>query len=245
MKAHLRFDVRSEDAQHFTLEWEAKPLVRFSDGGESAQLEPTDFSTTDLLRWGAPLALAPLGRVVLHAAAVSTSDRAFVFLGVGGAGKSTLAERLATQGLKQISDDLVVLRDGALVDVGAEAELRRWCQNQSHLGPGDSVCYRDLFDRLEARTDAAQLPLAGLFFVDAERTDEAHFVFDTIEPTAAFQRLVEQGFGGLSIPKAWKSQFEAYAALSAEVRAASLSVPSGLDRMADALGSFIEVLSAW
>jgi hypothetical protein len=52
------------------------------------------------------------GIVCLHASSVSINDRAVVFLGSGGAGKSTTAAALAQRGFAVLSDDIVALVDG-------------------------------------------------------------------------------------------------------------------------------------
>jgi hypothetical protein len=53
------------------------------------------------------------GRVYLHAAAVQLGDRATVFAGAAGAGKSTLSLRLGAAGATVLADDHVVVRRGA------------------------------------------------------------------------------------------------------------------------------------
>jgi hypothetical protein len=52
------------------------------------------------------------GIVCLHASSVSINDRAVVFLGSEGAGKSTTAAALAQRGYAVLSDDIVALVEG-------------------------------------------------------------------------------------------------------------------------------------
>jgi hypothetical protein len=52
------------------------------------------------------------GIVCLHASSVSINDRAAVFLGSEGAGKSTTAAALAQRGYAVLSDDIVALAEG-------------------------------------------------------------------------------------------------------------------------------------
>jgi len=52
------------------------------------------------------------GIVCLHASSVSINDRAVVFLGSQGAGKSTTAAALAQRGYAVLSDDIVALVEG-------------------------------------------------------------------------------------------------------------------------------------
>jgi hypothetical protein len=58
------------------------------------------------------------GTVCLHASAVSVSDRAVVFVGSEGAGKSTTAAAFARQGYPVLSDDIV-----GLVEFGDEFRM--------------------------------------------------------------------------------------------------------------------------
>lgn len=58
------------------------------------------------------------GIVCLHASAVSINDRAVVFVGPEGAGKSTTAAAFATQGHPVLSDDIV-----GLIERGAEFQI--------------------------------------------------------------------------------------------------------------------------
>jgi hypothetical protein len=58
------------------------------------------------------------GIVCLHASAVSISNRAVVFVGPEGAGKSTTAAALASRGYPVLSDDIV-----ALVECGHEFQM--------------------------------------------------------------------------------------------------------------------------
>lgn len=54
------------------------------------------------------------GRFLIHGAAVSIDNRAFLFLGKSGSGKSTLSTDLARKGLSFMGDDIVLLymKDG-------------------------------------------------------------------------------------------------------------------------------------
>ena len=58
------------------------------------------------------------GNVCLHASAVSIKDRAVIFVGCEGAGKSTTAAAFARQGYSVLSDDIV-----ALVECGQEFQV--------------------------------------------------------------------------------------------------------------------------
>lgn len=64
-----------------------------------------------LLDQALPVALASAGALVLHASAVCLDGRAVLFMGEGGAGKSTLAALLGSAGCPVLADDGVLLEE--------------------------------------------------------------------------------------------------------------------------------------
>jgi hypothetical protein len=60
-----------------------------------------------------PLMMAARGETVLHGSAVTIAGKAVVFLGVSGAGKSTIAVKLASLGYPLLTDDCLLVRFGA------------------------------------------------------------------------------------------------------------------------------------
>jgi hypothetical protein len=56
-----------------------------------------------------PLAAVLRGKEILHASAVALSGQAVAFMGVSGAGKTTLAGRLAARGAQLVTDDVLAL----------------------------------------------------------------------------------------------------------------------------------------
>src|SRR5262249_55064163 len=75
------------------------------------------------------------GGVPLHASAVALDGRGVVFLGPGGAGKSTLAAALVLTGAELVSDDLVPIleEDGRISIVPASPSLRLWPESVAML----------------------------------------------------------------------------------------------------------------
>ena len=59
-----------------------------------------------------PLMMAARGETVLHGSAVVIEGRAVVFLGTSGAGKSTIAVKLASLGYPLLTDDCLLVRFG-------------------------------------------------------------------------------------------------------------------------------------
>jgi hypothetical protein len=94
------------------------PLVRFHDhfdavlGGGGADVQCVAASVDDrmadlIVGQVLPLALAMMGRLVLHASAVSGAAGATAFVGFPGAGKSTLAAAFDRRGRSAVADDCV------------------------------------------------------------------------------------------------------------------------------------------
>lgn len=59
-----------------------------------------------------PLMMAARGETVLHGSAVAIQGKAVVFLGTSGAGKSTIAVKLASLGYPLLTDDCLLVRFG-------------------------------------------------------------------------------------------------------------------------------------
>jgi hypothetical protein len=72
------------------------------------------------VRLACELWLAPRGGLLLHGASVEHEGRALAFLGHSGAGKTTLATRLAAHGVRVIADEVVAVRAG-VAQFGASA----------------------------------------------------------------------------------------------------------------------------
>lgn len=71
------------------------------------------------------------GAVVLHASAVMVGERAVLFCGLSGAGKSTISAALGERGYPMVSDDLCALstaNDGTVMVVADGREHKLWDQ---------------------------------------------------------------------------------------------------------------------
>lgn len=71
------------------------------------------------------------GAVVLHASAVMVGERAVLFCGLSGAGKSTISAALGERGYPMVSDDLCALttaEDGTVTVVADGREHKLWHQ---------------------------------------------------------------------------------------------------------------------
>ena len=86
-----------------------------------------------------PRLVSHQGRLVLHAAGVADADRAILFLGPTGAGKSTLTASFLEEGLGLLTDDCVLLQpsEDGLWAMAAYPGLRLWPDSFAGLGPQD------------------------------------------------------------------------------------------------------------
>jgi hypothetical protein len=200
-----------------------------------------------VLRWGAPFALSPQGHVALHGSAVRRDDGPLVaFLGVGGAGKSTLGLALRRRGWRQIADDLIFCAGDGLVRLEGESVLRAWVAGHGgRIDTATCVDYGELARRLASPSRAGAAPLAAIAFLNETRAARPEFVARPLSGTDAFCELVKYGFGGLPCPAAWRRQFEVYGALAARTTAVALAAPEGLVPMGAALGQLEGLIDRW
>jgi hypothetical protein len=105
--------VRYSDGVEFWLDRELTTLWAHWPTGSSSQ-DTQSYLVGPILG----LLLRLRGIVCLHASAVSINDRAVVFVGSEGAGKSTTAAAFARRGYPVLSDDIV-----ALVECGHEFQM--------------------------------------------------------------------------------------------------------------------------
>jgi hypothetical protein len=247
MTIHVPLTISPASSTDFTLEGEGRQLVHFKDRGRLARLATGDgeiFARHDLVRWGAPLALAAEGLVALHASAVHKDGITVGFLGIGGAGKSTLAWELGRRGWEPIADDLMICDAEGRANALAEGVLRQWCNDQAaKIDASTWIDYSDLSRLLCDPHHQRWFPVGGLWFLDESRG--RGFAIRALSGGDHFRRLVQYGFGGLPMPAAWAHQFQVYAALAGRVPAAILQVPEGLDELRSALPQLEDNLCRW
>jgi hypothetical protein len=248
MKVHVPSHIRHESLTAYALEDGHRTMVRFWDSGRKGRIgpEPMDeYHWRDLLRWGAPLALAPQGQVTLHGSCVSRDGSAIAFMGVGGAGKSTLADELVERGWERLADDMIVCDPDCRAHRQGELVLREWIDGYAGDGhPTLELAYNKLADRLAETWPLASRPLATLYFLDEARHPGDRFLARRLSATDCFCRLRQLGFGGLPCPDAWANQFRVYGALASRVPASVLCTPAGLEKMRVALPQLEEQLCA-
>lgn len=96
---HGRYRIRRPDLEC---------LVDLRNGQASARLAPSPFALDALLRVILTLLLAREGGFLLHSAGLLRRDRAYIFYGVSGAGKSTTVRHPGDAAI--LSDELVAVR---------------------------------------------------------------------------------------------------------------------------------------
>jgi hypothetical protein len=126
------------------------------------------------------------GVVCLHASAAAIDDRAVVFVGPAGAGKSTLAAGLAEQGFPVIADDIVALVDKDTVFEVAPAypRVNLWPDSVKLLYgseaalPAITADWDKRFLPLDsigiAQFEERQLPVGAIYFLGETNSSAEH-----------------------------------------------------------------------
>ena len=238
------------------------PYLVFSANGETACVQrdhATDVEFDNLIRWGAPVALAAMGIPCLHGSAVVADCGLMAILGIGGAGKSTLARCFGRHGASMVLDDLIVCDVSGRVDLAAESIVRAWSVEAAKRP--DVVCYADLAAKLRAGPSCWQsLSLVvllgsrlGLPELDEDMAPDdepeetsggppPEYRVQRWSPIEGLEQIILHRFGSHPSPAAWAPQLKAVAAISHRAACVSLSVPDGLERLEAALPGIAEAL---
>jgi len=153
----------------------AKALV---SGGERILLEPdaaVDPGDLVLYLLGTLFAIVlhQRGRVVLHASAVAVGDKAMLFCGQSGAGKSTMAAMLGKRGYALLNDDVCNLHlgdDGVYRVYPDGRMLKLWAQSLEHLEWAEAQAIRIRKDAAKfymapRMVDLTPRPVGGVFIL--------------------------------------------------------------------------------
>lgn len=151
-----------------TLEWPEQGDHPITATACVAQEDPPALQHVLTLLTSLALPAGGLGALV-HASAVLLDERAFLFLGDSGAGKSTTAQRFGLEGARVLADDMI------LVSIRG---------NRAVVSPffGDNN-----FARLPAKVRRATWPLAGAFSV-RKNADSLQVRRDSAEPVTTWLR---------------------------------------------------------
>lgn len=143
-----------------------------------------------------PLALSRQGKLVLHASAVDIAGHGVAFLGESGRGKSTLAASFATEGMRFLTDDGLLLEwvDGRCMIIPSHPSIRLWQDSEDALMQADAATAPAVSFTSKARFLAGPgvafcaetRPLRRVFFLG-----EGDALVPTIEPLRPAQALIE------------------------------------------------------
>jgi hypothetical protein len=198
------------------------------------------------------------GRLVLHASAVDVEGRAFVVLGDKGAGKSTLAGALVSNGHRLLSDDLVVVtrdKDGGLFVEAAAGQLKLYPDSLNAVELPDHVTIdADLHPAVLKRQHRLAKPFevrpASLgAVVTLGRDGQPHF--QVLSPADALQTLIRFSypirFGDQGLGRERGQFFAQCADLSTRYPVGRLMAADGLDalgRTVAAIESYMRALQS-
>lgn len=188
----------------------------------------------------APRLLALQGFTVLHAAAVRVGDRAALFLGDSGAGKSTTARAFSAAGCPRLADDKLVLAADGRGLVQVEPVLRRWCQaSAEHIRAGQHRVSAPRADGLDLANAA---PIATLYFVarGQRRPGAATLDAQPLDEGSALAWAFQQGFLGSFDPDEWERRLRAVTSLCAVADCWRLVVPDGVEALAMAVRDHVD-----
>jgi predicted ATPase len=224
-------------------------LVRYSDGIEFwldrgfgmlwAQW-PANFSLENTLSYlvgpimGVLLRLR--GAVCLHASAVNIGDRAIVFVGSEGAGKSTTAAAFAEQGFPVLSDDIVALveREQQFHVLPAYRRINLWPDSVKLLyGSPQALpqitpewekrCLR-LGEDGKTQFEERALPIAVIYVLGGSRANSAESVGRISQKTAMMTLITNAYATNLLDAKQRAEEFVVLSRLAAAVAVRQINV---------------------
>jgi hypothetical protein len=187
---------------------------------------------------GLGLAIHQRGRLVLHASAVGLPDGAVAFVGVKGAGKSTMAAALASRGHAVVTDDaLPVDLDGnAAMAWPGPAALKLWPESAAAVGRSarrlrrlHPAASKRVVGDLPATSRPVPLRAIYALFVGDE------VVIQPMRGQEAILELIRHSYAARFVPSlgATPSHFGRCARIAAEVPIFNLVRPASLDALPD------------
>jgi hypothetical protein len=195
------FKIGESDADWYRLPHYSAARALIDHNGERVIVHEAEQKTVDraaLVRFFVPFAAALQGFVILHASAVCVEGKVIAFVGASGAGKSTIAQSLATQGFASVADDLLPI-DAAKGKVSIFGSASYSCSERD-------------------------LPLSAVYFMARDfQIDQAQF--SQLTQQGSLLALLRHGFGEIADTAVWRTQFLGYEQIALEVPAWSLQVP--------------------
>jgi hypothetical protein len=181
----------------------------------------------DVLRLVAPHVLALAGERVLHASAVLVGGEVVAFVAPSGTGKTTLARLLEGEGVRVISEDLLVLRDAREAVLGGERTLRTWSRSRAL-----TVSTTAVLASVEGRTKAL-----GAVVVLERRAGQRRFALEALRGADAIMALFANAFVEVPSPRVWRKALATCRSIAARDVVYRACVPDGLDALARTLAA--------
>ncbi|WP_157942201.1 hypothetical protein [Salinibacter altiplanensis] len=137
------------------------------------------------------------GNLVLHSSAISTSDRACLFMGEKGAGKSTTASIFVRSGYSLLSDDLVAIKDGISPTVQPTTRhLKLWDDVNSIAEDISDRCYQSHPDvkkftsLLKGKNNSYNFNICSSFVLEKSRSLRIR----RLRPSESFQEIIRHSY---------------------------------------------------
>jgi hypothetical protein len=218
-------------------------LVNDSGSAIDAWWEPplTDADAADYLL-GSVLALVLRlrGTVPLHASAVVIDERAIVFAGAPGAGKSSTAAAFARLGYPVLSDDIVLMadEDGVMMAHPSHGHLSVWPDTAERLFATESLpLHSDLYakhrvDLIERgyRFRESAVPVDTICILGRRSAGGEAPMLRRMHPRAALVALVSQTYSNYLLDRTMRErEFDVLGRIADAVRIAELSLGDRLE----------------
>lgn len=184
------------------------------------------------------------GTVCFHGSAVVLEDKAIVFVGVPGAGKSTTAALFARHGHSVLSDDISALveRGGSFcvlpgypcVNLWPEAlEMLAYPEGSSHSASAAVDKVRVPLGGNDSKFQREALPLAAIYVL-AERSADSRAPFiDVLPPQVALMNLVANTYGNTILDPTMRAhEFRALGQIAESLPIRSLIARDGTAQLA-------------
>lgn len=204
-----------------------------------------------------PMWMAHSGELVLHASSIALSEHAdrfaVLFIGPSGAGKSSTALGCAQAGATLLGDDFarITPAPGAPHVVPSNVGVRLWEDMATALAPGrtgEQVASYLPKVRLHLEETAAThhgpVPVGVLAFLGPRLPADSSPSIETIAPTAAYVRLLQQSFRtDIQGVEANRDVMDQFAALLNAVPAVQLRMPDDAARLVPASSAALVALA--
>jgi hypothetical protein len=184
------------------------------------------------------------GRVVLHASAVAVGDRAMLFCGASGMGKSTMAAMLSERGFPLLNDDvcnLSLAEDGNYSVYPDGRMLKLWARSVDHLQwtAEDSARVRqdaDKYYMAPTHVDLTPRPIGGVYMLHSGAADEPS-TLQPLNPAEAMSGLSANAYRPALVKAMEMRQayFEASIAIQRHAGVYRLSRPLQFSRAGEAI----------